>query len=230
MNDLPRFAKQKAIVVENGVNFEEFEFKPSSEKINELKNRFNLSDEKPVFGIVASFGPWIDIRCVIESARLLQDEIEIILIGSGPGIDIANKAITRHHIENIHIAGTVKHENLVYSLKDLFYGCLCPYDAEWIHSNKPNFFASRKVKEYLASGNPIIVSDVKGRGDFLIDDETCIIYKAGNAFDLAQKIRHLVNNPDLKYRIGQNGRKIANNFSWEKICKDSGLLWLFGKK
>ncbi|MEA3392206.1 MAG: glycosyltransferase, partial [Candidatus Marinimicrobia bacterium] len=84
-NDLSRYAKQKAIVVENGVVLEEFQVKPSSQKIEELKKRFYIPDKKPVFGIVASFGPWIDVQCVIESAGKLQDEVEIILVGSGPG-------------------------------------------------------------------------------------------------------------------------------------------------
>ena len=225
--DLPLFSERKVVVVENGVDIEEFRTTPSSRKIDELKDRFNISDKKPVFGIVASFGPWIDIRCVIEAAQLLQDEAEIILIGSGPGIDIANREIESHNIENIHVAGTVKHEDLVCILKDLFYGCLCPYEGQWIHSNTPNFFASRKVKEYLASGKPIIVSDVKGRGDFLIDGETCVTYTSGDSFELAQKIMHVVGEPDLKNRIGKNGREIADNFSWEKICKESGLLTMF---
>jgi len=230
MNELPRYAKQKGIVVENGVCLEEFQVKPSSKKIEELRKRYSIPDEKTVFAVVATFVSWLNTNELIYAAHLLKDIAEIMLIGNGPGIDNAEKELAVHKTDNVHIVGRLNNNIVVEMLTGLFYGCLCPYDINWPNSQIPNYYATRKNKEYLAAGLPVIVSDIPGRETFFHDGETCLLYKSGDSGDLAAKIRQLVKNPDLKNRIGENGRKIANNFSWEKICKDSGLLLLFGKK
>ena len=161
---------------------------------------------------------------VIQAASLLQDHAEIMIIGYGPGIEEAKKWINLLKTENVIIAGRVPHDDVVAILCHVSDAFLCPYNGHWLHAHEPNYFASRKIKEYLAAGRPIVVSDVNGRGDFLVDGETCLLYPSNNSTALADKMRMLICDSDLAIRIGVKGRQVVEEFTWSAICKKSGLL------
>ena len=229
-NDLSLCLQRRAIIVENGIYLEQFLSKPSIQQTQIIKKRFNLSENKPLYTVVASFGPWLNMMEVIRAASQVKNIADVMVIGYGPGIEEAKRELQSVKTENVYIAGKLSHNDVITILCGLSYGFLCPYDGQWLHSQEPNFFASRKVKEYLAAGRPILVSDIRGRGDFLIDGKTCMLYRSNNSNSLAEKMKELVLHPDFAERIGKNGRKIAENFTWTRICKDSGLLKLLEKE
>lgn len=225
--DLQNNIKRKALVVENGVALETFQKMHSPREITDLKKRFKLPDGKPIFAIVASFGSWLDPVHVVHAVSKLNNIVELMLVGDGPGIEKAKTEALNLKTENVHIIGKLRHEEVAAFLTGALYGCICPYESTWINSHKPDYFASRKVKEYMAAGIPIIVSDIPGRGSFLCDRKTCLLYNPKNSDALADKIKELIDNPILANRIGANAKRLAKQFAWKAICSDSGLFKIF---
>ena len=84
--------------------------------------------------------------------------------------------------------------------------------------------SARKTFEYLAAGKPIIVSNVVGREGFLIEGKNCITYEPENPKDLAEKIKKLLNNNELKKQMQNNNTKLAKKYSWKRNIERSGLV------
>ena len=72
--------------------------------------------------------------------------------------------------------------------------------------------------EAMASGIPVIASDVGGFQDTVRDGTTGFRFPMGDALLLEQKISFLLDHPDRVREMGQAGHKIAvEEYDWDKI-------------
>jgi glycosyltransferase involved in cell wall biosynthesis len=72
-----------------------------------------------------------------------------------------------------------------------------------------------KIPEFLVTGRPVIVP-LSNIGHFLSDGQNALLLKTGAATELADKIRQVVEDPDLAQRLGAAGRKFAmEKLNWE---------------
>lgn len=77
------------------------------------------------------------------------------------------------------------------------------------------------VLEAQLMKTPIIVSDVGGVPELMINNSTGLLYKQGNANDLFEKISIILENNEMQHRFGVEGREfVKNSFAWEKIVKE----------
>jgi glycosyltransferase involved in cell wall biosynthesis len=66
------------------------------------------------------------------------------------------------------------------------------------------------VSEAMASGAAVIVSDataVWGSGDIVEDGVSGLVHRAGNARELAERLADLIDNPELRGALAQEGRR-----------------------
>jgi glycosyltransferase involved in cell wall biosynthesis len=82
--------------------------------------------------------------------------------------------------------------------------------------------------EALAFGLPVIASGVGGLSEIVIDGQNGLLFEAGNHLLLADKIRLLLDDKELRERLSGNGRQTAEAFDWQiigtkfsEIIKDS---------
>lgn len=66
-----------------------------------------------------------------------------------------------------------------------------------------------KLGEYLATGNPVVVSKTGEISDFLLDGVHAYLAEPGNPEDFAGKLSMAAENKKLARRIGENGRGLA---------------------
>ena len=65
------------------------------------------------------------------------------------------------------------------------------------------------IAEAMSHGLPVIASRIGGMPDIVEDGVTGLLFEPGNANDLAAKMRHLWDSPELCRRMGQAGREKA---------------------
>ncbi|MCK4352487.1 glycosyltransferase family 4 protein [candidate division WOR-3 bacterium] len=85
------------------------------------------------------------------------------------------------------------------------------------------------ILEAMASGLAVISTATGGNKEFLKDGKNCLIFRPGDANDLASKIEILIKNPDLRKRLGNNASKfVRKNFDIEKIVDkiEEYLKWV----
>jgi glycosyltransferase involved in cell wall biosynthesis len=73
----------------------------------------------------------------------------------------------------------------------------------------------------MASGTPVIASDVGGIPELVQDNETGMLVRPRDPKSLANAIEHLLDNDDERRRLGMNGRKkVERLFSLEKHVRN----------
>lgn len=73
--------------------------------------------------------------------------------------------------------------------------------------------------EAMASGLPLLTSDIRGISDYVIDDVTGYRYGVADAAGFAEGLRRYVNNPQLRHRIGEKNRAVVVDYDIGKICE-----------
>lgn len=107
------------------------------------------------------------------------------------------------------------------------------YNAVGLFITPPNNFSSggfpTKLGEYLASGRPVITTDIKDITNKL-SHENAFIAKARSPEDISSKIEKIANNPKLANLIGENGKKTAEKIFNIKEYQNKLELFLFNRK
>ncbi len=79
---------------------------------------------------------------------------------------------------------------------------------------------SRTSVEAMAVGRPVIGSRLGGLPFTIEDGVTGLLFEGGNADDLATKIEHLLDNPELREQMGLAGRKqFDERFHWDSVIE-----------
>jgi L-malate glycosyltransferase len=94
------------------------------------------------------------------------------------------------------------------------------YVAEWLRSIDifvlPSLAEalSNSIMEAMACGCSVIASDVGGNPELVLDGRTGLVFESGNADQLTQRIRLLVENEELRKRLGAtSARFMREEFS-----------------
>jgi len=76
------------------------------------------------------------------------------------------------------------------------------------------------ILEALSCETPVIATPVGGIPDIIKDHETGILVPVGDYLQLANAIQYLLENADLRWKMGREGRKlIIKQYSIEKACQ-----------
>jgi len=74
--------------------------------------------------------------------------------------------------------------------------------------------------EAMAAGRPIVASRVGGMQFQVVDGATGLLAEPGNAGELAEKIEHLLDHPELRSGMGAAGReRFENRYAWPVIIE-----------
>ena len=72
-----------------------------------------------------------------------------------------------------------------------------------------------KLFEYMASGRPIISSDLKNIREILSPNEA-IFFEPGDNKDFSEKINYFLKRKIDSKKMGEKARLRVNNFTWAK--------------
>lgn len=204
---------EKCILLTNGVDIERIESANAECPVD-------IPEDKKVIGFIGNWEEFMNIEDICETASLLPNYLIVIV---GYGYKAAQKIDKYKDQPNILFTGKLPQIE-TYSILNRFDICVLPYDKEDLHSQYPDFFSSRKTKEYIAAGKPIVVADVIGKEAWLKPEENCLLYESRNPEDLAEKISILLNDKELYANMCKNNRELAKQFEWNAIVQNSGIL------
>jgi glycosyltransferase involved in cell wall biosynthesis len=75
----------------------------------------------------------------------------------------------------------------------------------------------RSILEAMASGKPVVATDIAGCRDEVVHGETGLLVPVGDAEALSQAILTLLRDPDLARRMGQAGQQRAKELFDERV-------------
>ena len=149
-----------------------------------------------------TFIPNHGVEHIIEAARLLTADpnIRFELIGEGPDKDKAVTLARHYNLSNVDFVGWLAKEELVsqVSKADVCLG---------VFGTTPQSLMTvqNKIYEGLAMARPVITGDAPAVGQALVHGEHLYLCDRANPQALADAVRTLKANPDLRRRLAQNG-------------------------
>ena len=203
--------RNKIRVVPNGINLHEYSSHFSK---TEARQILGLPDDSYVVlfvgGLVEHKNPHILINAISIVSKLVPD-IRLILVGKGKMLKKLKEIALKLDISaNVIFAGFVDEQmkKLYYKAADIF---VLPSSAEAF---------PMVLLEASAFELPLITSDLKCFNTIIKNGYNGLYTRTGDPKDLAEKIIHLLENEEIRKKLGKNARRIVKYFSWEKIAEE----------
>ncbi len=205
----------KCAVIYNGVNIEDF--RPKTEA-NNLKNKLGLDKDDIVLTCIGRLVPQKDHCTLLKAARILVNKypkLKLLIVGSG-NIEEELKAFARElNLEN-NVLFTGRRDDIpdILGLTDISVLC----------SIKEGF--SNAILESMASGKPVVATDVGGNGEAIINGETGFLVPIKDSNLLADKLLLLINDRKLREEMGKKGQEIVEEkFSIINMAEETKKLY-----
>lgn len=191
-------------IFSRGIDFKSFH---PMNRNNQLRERLGISD-KIAFLFVGrvSCEKDLDILCrsYQEILRIYKERAAMVITGDGPYLEKCRQIFPDGTI----FTGFRKGKELaqIYASCDIF---VFPSSTETF---------GNVVLEAMASGIPVIGADAGGVGEIIEHGITGLKFAERNVGQLTKYMAELIDNPDLRGRLGTNGREYSMMRSWDKIC------------
>ena len=216
-----KFEKRNVFYIPNGVDI--YRFKPcSSCEKRLLRSKLGFSENDKVILSTRRFAKKNGVLFLVKAIPLVLRKIrnaKLLLIGdyNGP-TKYSDKDLILEFIKKKKLENNVLWLGSVPNNEISKYYCLS--DISVLPSLKEA--VSISGLESLASGLPIVGTNVGGIPELVIDGKTGYLVKPANTEDLAEKIiKILSNEKQLNYMKQEARKRAVENFSWEVITKET---------
>jgi L-malate glycosyltransferase len=191
----------------------------------------NFSDLKKKYqakNIILSVGRLIDWKGTIflinAMPKIIKDNPETVLLiaGAGPEKESLICRVQELSLERtVFFLGVVSNEDLLS-----FYHSADVFVLPSINKGGKTEALGVVLLEAMASGCPVIGSNVGGVSDIIIDGENGLLVPERNPTALAEKISLLLADSELREKFRRNGfAHIEKKFSWEYISQQFSDLF-----
>ncbi len=172
-----------------------------SAQVEEKLLALGVQPSRRIVWFCGTFVGSIDLGTAIEAARLLGSEPQLQFVFTGSGERAKEWSQQASGLSNVVFTGWADKDDLAWLAKHAWVG-LGAYKAGALMS-LPN-----KLFEYMSAGLPI-VSGLTGEAQALIHaHDIGVTYEAGNASDLASKLRELAARPEDVQRQSINALRV----------------------
>jgi len=180
----------------------------------------DTADQKsgpPAFtiGYAGHLYPWKGVDLVIEAVAALQDTRGMIIGGHGEEPDLARVtafAEQLHCSARVTFTGMIPPAEVAARLRDTDVLAL-PNPSSAISSE---FTSPLKLFEYMASGRPIVASDLPSLREVLRDGENALLVEPGNPQALTAGIQRIKDDPALGRRLAAQALEDVREFTWAR--------------
>lgn len=195
------------------VNTEKFKFNATIK--GEYREKLNISSTDTVLLFVGLLskrdGADIALK-VFEKIRHHRPDTWLVMIGPGPSdfIDTLRKYVSTRKINNIILTGHIPHSSIQNYMMTADLAVL-PYQ-------EPNCGIGNVVVELMSMGIPIVASNYSEIKKVIINGKTGFV--AENEEDFVEKAKILINDDNLRRKVGKNCREYAlRNFSYKAFSE-----------
>jgi len=173
---------------------------------DDVRKEFFLENNSNLFvvGMVAAFEDRKDYPTLIKAAISLVNEypdIRFLLIGGGANLENMKLTVPENMRNRIRFTG--KRGDIEHLVNSLDVGVLLTNSA--VHGEG----ISNSIIEYMALSKPVIATTGGGTNEVVFDNVNGYLIQANDFNALKEKIILLRNNPELRVRLGGQGRKLV---------------------
>lgn len=216
--------KDRITILPNSCNPERFE--PVSRNIT-LSTKLSIPTNVPVIGYIGTFVQYEGLDHLAEACGILKQkgvEFRLLVVGNentagndkGPITQkIMDVAVQYGFDDWLIMPGRIPHDEVeaYYSLIDI---------APFPRKPQPvtEMVSPMKPLEAAAMKKAIVVSSVRALTDMITDGQNGLVFEKGNIEDFAEKLFKLVNDDDLRIKLGKQARRwVEAERTWDKTSE-----------
>ncbi|MER3445988.1 MAG: hypothetical protein C4291_03755 [Candidatus Dadabacteria bacterium] len=211
---------QKIITEHDGVDLEKFTALPTKE---ELRRELNLPQDKRIICYTGSLyrGRGIELL-LLASKKLPPDSLVLLVGGRTEDLEKYKRIALNMGCTSVHFTGFVPNNTVPKYLvaSDVL---VMPYQSG---AEDPSgcviadFFSPLKMFEYMASGRPIIASDLGVIKEILRDRENAILFDPSDEVAFLNAIKIALEDRELAQRISRNAQEEVKKHTWAKRAQE----------
>ena len=202
---------KKVIVLRSGPKLERMKIQPPVESIKRGK--------KYMVGYLGVIGQQEGIEYILEAAKYCKEDLkrnDIFwgIVGGGPHVAALKAQCTQMRLDDcVEFTGRVPDQQLLDYLNT---ADVCVNSDTYNSMNDKS--TMNKILEYMALAKPIVQFELT-EGHYSAQ-EASLYAEQNNAKDMADKIIYLLENPEVRKKMGEFGRnRVVNELSWEHTSK-----------
>jgi len=199
----------KILVAPDGVDIEEFNIDILKEKV---RQKLNLPLDKKIILYTGSFYlyDWKGVDVLLEASKLFSNEHLFLLVG-GSREDI-KKIQNKYKLKNTMLIGHKLHREIPYYLKAADVLVLPNKKGD---ETSEKYTSPLKLFEYMASGVPIVASDLHSIKEIL-NEKNAVLVEPNNFQNLTEGIIKALENPDFSDKISKQALLDVSKYTWNK--------------
>ncbi|HCR19677.1 MAG TPA: hypothetical protein DIU35_19555 [Candidatus Latescibacteria bacterium] len=200
----------KIIVEQDGVDLSLFKHTDPSQ-VQGLRKSL-LRHKRAIVLYAGHLYDYKGIPTILNTAEILTDVSFILVGGWEHDIERVQQQVTARKLGNVHLQGFVPNRNIPAYLKaaDIL---LLPNSAEHAQSHTTS---PLKLFEYMASGTPIVASEIQNVKHVLRQRENAVLFQPDNAHSLAEGIETSLKTPEDAARWASHAETDAHQYSWSE--------------
>ena len=225
--------QKKIITIYNGIDLARFDNLKTPQQIRE---ELGIPLNSLAIGMVSRFSAQKDYDTFLKAAEIIlktrgqapagtvpsphssfgESPVYFVAVGDGPLLQSLQSSVVNQQLKDkIIFTGLRRDIPNVINAMDI---CILSSHYEGC----PNV-----ILEYMASSKPVIASNVGGCAELIIEGKTGFVVPPKNPEMLANKIRELINNKDLRIKMGKEGRiRVEKHFTSQLMVKNIENLYL----
>ena len=179
--------------------------------------------DEVVVVFAGAFRAWHGAHLLVDAVAALEPgpraRVHAVFIGDGPELPRVRAAAARHGLPRVTFTGAVPYDQMPAALAASDIG-VAPFDVSAHPPLQLAFYWSPlKVFEYLASGRPVVAPRLPRLAALVSDGIEGSLYDAGEAHGLRDALARLVDDAELRQRLGMAARERAvRDYSWQAHC------------
>lgn len=199
---------RKTRVIPGGIKIEDY---PPYKPVNYVNNKYKLEEKKVVFFSGKLTKPK-GVKYLVRAAKWIKGEVFI--AGGGEQLIHLQNLANELKLTNVHFLGYMGKE-LMKDLNQFYY--------------RANVFVAPSVwdeplglviLESMAASTPVVVTRKGGIPLAVKDGYNGLFVRPRNAKDIAEKVNRILENDEMRRRMGKNARKIVEEkFTWSIIAQ-----------
>jgi glycosyltransferase involved in cell wall biosynthesis len=206
---IKRMYNRDIFIVPTGIDFKRF----NNLSRKEIRASLNLKNDEKIILFIGNLRPVKGVMYLIHAMKFIIDKnmnVRLFIVGGGKERDYLENLVKKYDLQKyVTFFGRVSNlkisENLVTS--DLFV----------LPSLSEGF--PLVILEAMASGLPIIASNVGGLSEIIKDFENGFLVEPKNPEKIAEKVIFLLNDEKLRKTISKNNKEVAKKYSWENVIE-----------
>lgn len=211
------FPVNNITVIHNGVDARRFSPQPAVRP--ETRKRLGIAPEEFCIGAVGRLEPVKDLMTLLRAAAELAEPDQpwrLLIAGEGSELDALRAFVNSHPRlkQRVCFLGGVQNVPELLNALDVY---VLPSLYEGI---------SNSLLEAMATSLPVIASTVGGNPEVVVDNESGLLFSAGDFRALAAQLRLIRDDMDLRSRLGRRAlERVRNCFSLESMVQQYESLY-----